>query len=114
MEKLLAAIRLVESAGDDRAVGDRGRSLGPFQISRAYWLDGGGDPRRYDSDVWSAESSGAVVLGYWRRYAAAALSAGDCEKLARIHNGGPTGARKTATIAYWSKVKTAMAQKGEI
>jgi len=105
---LLAAIRMVESSGDDRAVGDSGRSLGPYQISRAYWLDGGGDPARYETDVWSPRSSRRVVLAYWRRYASAALTTADLEKLARIHNGGPAGDRMAATRRYWMKVKNAM------
>jgi hypothetical protein len=27
------------------------------------------------------------------------------EVLARIHNGGPKGYKKTATVKYWNKVK---------
>mgnify|MGYP003681423291 CR=1 FL=1 len=30
----------------------------------------------------------------------------DAEKVARIHNGGPKGYRKKATIKYWKKVLT--------
>ena len=107
MEKLLAAIRTVESAGDDRAVGDGGRSRGPYQIGRAYWLDGGGDPARYAVDVWDADACRPIVLGYWRRYAPAALARGDIETLARIHNGGPKGDRKRATDRYWRRVREA-------
>jgi len=113
IKKLLAAIRAVESSGDDRAVGDSGRSLGPYQISRAYWLDGGGDPARYRTDVWSPESCRPVVLGYWRRYAASALAAGDAETLARIHNGGPRGARIAATRKYWSRVRSRLNREDE-
>jgi predicted chitinase len=97
-------MRQVESRGDDRAVGDHGRSRGPYQISRLYWADGGGDPRRYDRDVWSAETSRRVVVGYWRRYCPAALEAGDLETLARVHNGGPHGAAKVATLEYWRRL----------
>jgi len=49
---LLAAIREVESKGNDHAVGDHGHARGPFQIHRAYWIDGGGSPGAYLRDVW--------------------------------------------------------------
>ena len=32
---------MVESGGNDQAVGQAGE-IGPHQITRAYWLDGGG------------------------------------------------------------------------
>jgi hypothetical protein len=48
------------------------------------------------------------MLAYWRRYAAAALAAGDLATLARVHNGGPGGARNPATLAYWRRVRAAM------
>jgi len=51
-------------------------------------------------------------MGYWRRYCPAALEAGDWETLARVHNGGPVGARSKATLAYWRKVKAAMGGNG--
>jgi len=28
--------------------------------------------------------------------------------LARIHNGGPRGHKKSATLAYWSKIESAL------
>jgi hypothetical protein len=105
---LLAAIRQVESAGNDNAVGDGGKAIGPYQIHRVYWKDGGGDPARYRIDAWHAERCVPVILAYWRRYCPAALAAGDAETMARVHNGGPgwnTGRRRAATAAYWRKVK---------
>ena len=44
LQPLFRAIRVVETSGmaaPDRAVGDNGRSIGPYQISRAYWADSG-------------------------------------------------------------------------
>jgi len=62
------------------------------------------------------------MLAYWRRYAPAALAAaqgGDerrampaLQTLARVHNGGPRGARNAATLAYWRRVEAEM-KKGE-
>ena len=37
--ELYHAIRMVESGGDDKAVGDGGMSKGPLQCSRAAWKD---------------------------------------------------------------------------
>jgi hypothetical protein len=111
IEPLLAAMRQVESGGDDHAVGDGGRSKGPYQISRAYWIDGGGAPERYEIDVWDAEKCGAVIIDYWWRYANHAMHAaidGDgsaLQILARVHNGGPGGDKKPATRAYWLRVR---------
>jgi hypothetical protein len=111
--KLLAAIRQVESAGNDRAVGDGGRSRGPYQIQAAYWADGGGRPERYLKDVWNARACERVIVGYWSRHSPAALAAGDWETLARVHNGGPAGAGRRATLGYWARVKDAMTCHGD-
>ena len=42
LRPLFGAIRTVETSGHvnpQTAVGDRGRSIGPYQITRAYWED---------------------------------------------------------------------------
>ena len=36
---------------------------------------------------------------------AQALASGDLETIAKIHNGGPAGAKKSATAKYWAKIK---------
>jgi len=105
IERLLAAIRQVESGGNDRAIGDGGKAIGPYQLHREYWIDGGGEPGRYRLDAWDAAACRPVILGYWKRYCPAALAAGDARTLARVHNGGPNGARKAATLPYWRKVQ---------
>jgi len=103
---LLAAIRQVESGGDDRAVGDGGRSLGPLQTSRAAWQDATRHGRvewSYDRLVWSWPHCQQVAIWYWGRY--------DCqsdEQRARIWNGGPRGHLKKSTLPYWNRVKATM------
>lgn len=106
---LLNAIHKVESSGKKVGVpdGDGGKAIGPFQIWREYWQDAvefdksiGGryeDCRKYDYAV-------KVVRAYMRRYAAEFIRKGDWESVARIHNGGPSGHRKSATDKYWRKV----------
>lgn len=104
---LLNAIRQVESGGrTGEIIGDGGRSLGPYQIQRPYWQDSG-VPGKY-RDVRRPEYAEKVMLAYWQRYCPTALARGDWATLARIHNGGPTGHRKSATIKYWRKVEQAM------
>jgi hypothetical protein len=107
-DALLDAIRQVESGGDDRAVGDNGRAIGPYQIWRAYWIDACEyDPslrdRGYEA-CFDAEYSRRVVIAYLSRYG----QGKSAKELARIHNGGPRGHRKSATIAYWNKVQDAL------
>lgn len=108
LRPLLNAIRAVESGDDDGAIGDGGRSHGPYQIGLAYWIDGGGEPAAWPAATHDRAASERVMLAYWRRYCPAALAAGDWETLARTHNGGPRGAAKPATEAYWNRVRTRM------
>ena len=104
-ERLLEAIKQVESRGNPNAVGDNGRAIGPFQIWKSYWQDAvehdkniGG---RYE-DCKNEDYARRIVLAYWDRYAPA--DATD-EQLARLHNGGPKGHKLKATLKYWAKVK---------
>ena len=100
------ALHVVETSGRTGPIlGDQGRALGPLQIHRAYHADariGGDYSRCADLDY-----SKRVVSAYLQRYAPAAWAAGaagDVVTLARIHNGGPRGASKPATVAYGDKV----------
>ncbi len=100
------AIRMVETGASEqpeKAVGDGGRSLGPYQISRAYLADSGvrGDWCRCRDQKYSE----AVMLAYWKRHCPDALRKRDYETLARVHNGGPNGHRKAATMPYWNMVR---------
>ena len=106
LRPLFDAIRHVESGGNANAVGDGGRSIGPYQIQRAYWRDSG-VPGRYEQ-VRDRTYSERVMVAYWRRHCPAALARGDWQTLARVHNGGPAGARIKATRPYWAKVKAGL------
>lgn len=105
---VLDSVRQVESGGHpdpERAVGDCGRAIGPYQIHREYWADAVVyDPNlggRYE-DCRNAAYAERVILAYWHRYAPPAPTA---EQLARIHNGGPKGWKLKATIKYWLRVQ---------
>lgn len=102
-DSFFRALHLVETGGRTGAIlGDNGRALGPLQIHRAYHIDSrvaGDYSRCADLDY-----SKRVVSAYLQRYAPAAWKSGDVTTLARIHNGGPRGASKPATINYALKV----------
>ena len=97
------ALHIVEtSLRTGPIIGDGGRALGPLQIHRGYHTDariGGDYARCADLDY-----SKRVVSAYLQRYAPAAWESGDVKTLARVHNGGPRGANKPATVAYGDKV----------
>ena len=103
LTNLITALIIVESSGNDLAIGDNGRALGPLQIHRAVVLDVNrltGSHYRHQ-DMTNRVQARAVCQAYLTHYGRGAT----IEQLARRWNGGPTGDRKTATLAYWAKVK---------
>ena len=106
-ERFWTALHYVETSGRLGPIkGDNGAALGPLQIHRAYWQDSG-VPGTY-SQCADLAYSRRVVTAYLRRYARAAWDRADVVSLARVHNGGPSGAKKRATLAYARKVVNAM------
>ena len=108
--RLLNAIRIVESGGNDNAVGDGGKAIGPYQIWRSYWKDAiEFDPSIGGSyeNCYERKYAERVVQAYMARYANERRLGHEptFEDIARIHNGGPNGYRKRATIPYWNKVQ---------
>ena len=106
LRHLLDAIRQVETGGESdpaNAVGDGGRSLGPYQITRAYWRDSG-VPGQYQ---WVRNKAYAerVMIAYWQRHCPSALARHDWQTLARVHNGGPNGPWEWRTISYWRRAR---------
>jgi len=102
MERLLDAIARIESHCDPHAVGDGGRALGVYQIHRAYWEDGTeflgvNWPHRDAADPQKARR---VVKAYLLRYG----QGKSLLDMARIHNGGPHGHEKEATLRYARKI----------
>jgi hypothetical protein len=102
IERLLDAIARIESHCDPNAVGDGGRALGAYQIHRVYWEDGtallGVDwPHR---DATDPKKARRVVKAYLLHYG----NGKSLIEMARIHNGGPCGYRKKATVCYARKI----------
>lgn len=107
LDRVIDAIRVVETGGEknpSEAVGDAGKSIGPFQISRAYWRDA----VEYDPDIGGTYAdckdeayARRIIRAYLCRY----VKTWDDETVARTHNGGPAGAKKKSTVKYWRKVQ---------
>ena len=103
LTNLITALIAVESGGNDMAIGDGGKALGPLQIHRAVVVDVNritGSHYRHQ-DMTNRAQARAVCEAYLRHYGRGATT----EQLARRWNGGPSGDRKTTTAAYWQKVK---------
>lgn len=106
LSNLITALIIVESSGNDQAIGDNGRAIGPLQIHRGVVQDVNritGSNYRWESMTNRAQAR-AVCEAYLKHYGRGATT----EQLARRWNGGPTGDRKAATVAYWAKVKKAI------
>ena len=106
-------MRIVESGGDDDAVGDGGKAIGPYQIWKVYWQDAidydpsiGGSYR----DCFNREYAERVITAYMNRYATENRigRTPTKEDIARIHNGGPNGYRNNSTVSYWKKVENVL------
>jgi hypothetical protein len=102
IDRLLDAIAKVESRNDSAAVGDGGRALGVYQIHRAYLADGTkflGVNWSY-SEATNPVKAREVVRAYLLHYG----QGRGLLELARIHNGGPTGYKRSDTRAYARKI----------
>ena len=107
LERTLNAICAVESKnGRDTHDGDGGAAIGPYQIHRAYWVDGTlflGVRWPY-SDARDPAKARMVVRAYLEHYQRGSGYPATPETWARLHNGGPDGPRKATTRGYWYKV----------
>lgn len=107
VERILDAIEQVESSGNPNAVGDGGKAIGAFQIHRAYWQDAVEfDPSigGVYEDCFDPQYARRIVIAYLTRYCKEWTD----ENVARIHNGGPSGHKRKATVKYWIKVKSVL------
>lgn len=107
LETVFHVIRQVETGSHPdpaNAVGDQGRSLGPFQISCAYFQDAIDN----DSSLYGLEYEGVrderlakiIMLSYFERWVPTPWT---LENLCRTHNGGPQGRFRDSTLPYWEK-----------
>lgn len=107
--QLLDALAAVESS--------RGAtSANVYQLRRIYVDDcnriaaRAGDARRWTyADRLDKSRAESMMRLYWAFYAGPGATA---ERRARIHNGGPDGAAKRATDAYWRRVQRELRRNG--
>jgi hypothetical protein len=105
-DRIFRAIVQVESGGNLKAVGDNGQAIGPAQIHMAYVRDAQDvDPGITPDMRWTLEGSKRIMRAYMIRHKVPLTNA---EMVARVHNGGPQGYLKPATLVYWKKVKNAL------
>ena len=107
--ELLAAIRFVETGGEDDPNNARGEDgeLGCMQITEPAWLDAvHHDPEIGGKfkDVTCPKYSAQIFWAYMDRYAP---RKGWRDRV-RIWNGGPYGDKKRATLPYLRKVEDAL------
>jgi len=103
LRPLFDALWQVEASGElEPEDGDDGKSIGPYQIQRAYWQDARMPDGTYE-DCRRKDYAERVMIRYWERYGAKTD-----EERARQHNGGPRGHKKKSTLPYWEKVKRGM------
>ena len=103
ISNLISALIIVESSGNDLAIGDNGRAVGPLQIHRGVVQDVNrftGSHYRWES-MTNRVQARAVCEAYLKHYGRGATT----EQLARRWNGGPTGDRKPVTLDYWRRVQ---------
>jgi hypothetical protein len=104
ISNLITALIIVESSGNDLAIGDQGRAIGPLQIHRAVVTDVNritGSNYRHQ-DMTNRAQARAVCEAYLKHYGRGKTT----EEQARIWNAGPQGhKKKTATEGYWRKVQ---------
>ena len=108
--KFLTSLAMVETSGRDviKHLDTNGRySYGCLQIQAPYLQDSRLNYTLEDMYVRSKafEVAKAYLTRYARNYEKRTGKPATYEVLARIHNGGPRGAEKDATIKYWNKVK---------
>jgi hypothetical protein len=112
--KLVAALIIIESGGDDSAIGDKGKAVGCLQIHPVMVNDcnrilaqRGSETVYTQADRWDRAKSIAMCRLFIEHYCIKTRigRAPTMEDAARMWNGGPNGWRYTSTENYWEKVK---------
>ena len=130
-EKLLDAIATVESNNDDKAIGDKGRAIGRFQIWKTYVdevnricrLKKNGKTFSYEDrkDTVKSREMVRIYLEFWgRQYERNTGKKATLEVLAKIHNGHAFWKRSNTKkneqyfknlASYWIKVSRELNSK---
>lgn len=116
-EPLFQAIAEVESGRDAKAFNEAEGAVGYVQIRPICLKDCN---RILDRPLWTLEDrweigrSREMFLTYLQKYTPGCANGVNYEDAARIWNGGPTGHRKSSTVAYWNKVKKVLVREGVV
>lgn len=112
--RLVQCIRQVESGGNDKAVGDKGKAVGPLQIWAVTVRDVNrilGEDIYGVEDRWDASKSIEMFMVSSKHYATH-YDDWTAEGISRRWNGGPKGHTKPSTVGYWLKVQKLYCSKG--
>jgi len=113
---LLYAIALVESGNNPHAIGDDGKAFGAYQIHVAYVQDASefAKVQWTHNHAFHCQIAEDIIRAYMSRYATPERIGRPvtAEDIARIHNGGPNGYRRNATLGYWAKVQAELNRLG--
>jgi hypothetical protein len=108
IDRLIPALVKVESNGNPRAVGDKGKALGALQVWEVVVIDvNRAHGTRYThKDAFDPAKARDICRRYLAIYCTPKRlgRAPTMEDAARIWNGGPNGHRKSQTEKYWQKV----------
>lgn len=104
-----SALHWVEAEWKVGPIKGKDGELGPLQIREGFWKDSK-VPGKY-SDCADLEYSKRVAIAYYEKWCPMALEMRDYEIMARIHNGGPKGHRRSSTLPYWRKVRSMLNQR---
>ncbi|TKR69498.1 hypothetical protein L596_021649 [Steinernema carpocapsae] len=85
-------------------------SCGYYQIKLPYYEDCGQVGRRSGESLEAAwkrcsndyNCATQCVEKYIHRYSRHCKGVGECERMSRLHNGGPSGCRHSSTVGYWN------------
>ena len=109
LSNLISALIIVESSGNDQAIGDNGRALGPLQIHRGVVLDVNritGSSYRHQ-DMTNRAQARAVCESYLRHYVTEKRIGRKptIADFAKVWNSGPDGFKKTCSDKYAARVQ---------
>lgn len=117
LTNLITALIAVESGGNDMAIGDGGKALGPLQIHRAVVLDVNritGSHYRHQ-DMTNRAQARAVCEAYLRHYVTEKRINRNptVADFAKVWNSGPNGFKKTVSDNYVRKFEAELMKQNE-
>uniref|UniRef100_A0A0N5AUU4 lysozyme n=1 Tax=Syphacia muris TaxID=451379 RepID=A0A0N5AUU4_9BILA len=89
-------------------------SCGYFQIKKPYYIDCGQPGKKSGESTETAwkrcandlSCAKTCVNNYINRYKGMCSGVGECQRMSRLHNGGPSGCKYSSTVSYWNAIKS--------